>query len=451
MQLCMRGDSTRAIFSSTDDLVLLVAILCTATLIFSTAKKSMRYIYLFSVSIHTSCTWVVNIIYLSALWKASAVLKLEHWSSNSFLPAISDRAFVHNFLTVTIISWMASSFLEYTSFVHFTKHYQKFSYTLLEVRWSRSRIVVLLMTLYGTFNSLFLTLILWGAVQRLFENVSRDLFILNSLTFAALMRLLCQITEGLVFIARIVMGDFKWQISNGGELMGRIAFPSLFLLIQSSVLTLKNWENGKYIIFVALCTDILLRLVVCVVATFSTVYFTEVTVVRRAMECLLCLCASCLQYLPRPTTVFLLTGAVNIGFVQFSSCAAFIIIIVIVRVLWHHFLCWQDEQWHIEIDFDILALELAVSPSVQLETEITYNMKFCVLPLPWASIVSIFLKEISHEIIPPDPWSSYQHIIPPCSCNHIMIHYHFHYSVTQRVIHIHSHLIRPSNQLSHSL
>ena len=133
-------------------------------------------------------------------------------------------------------------------------------------------------------NSLYLTLILWGAVQKSFENVSEDESVLVFLTLAAIMRLIHQFMEGLTFIAGITTREFEWRNSKSKKLFGHIAFSSFVLLVHSSTLTYtfanqerKVWGLSQYTIFVQLWTDVIFRLFVCGWATFNSCCFAKAT------------------------------------------------------------------------------------------------------------------------------------------------------------------------------
>lgn len=209
------------------------------------------------------------------------------WGKDICIAATSDKSLIYDYLAVSIASWLASTFLECTSSARFVKLYTtrlaKFT-RFSQLKLSHSRLVVLVTTIFCTVNSLFLTLILWGAVQQSLENVSQDSSVVVFLTIAAIMRLVRQFMEGLTFIAGIATRDFKWKNSNAECVFGRISFSSFILLLHSSVLTYafcdqetKVWSVKQLCIFVALCIDVIFRLIVCVWATYNSCCFIQAT------------------------------------------------------------------------------------------------------------------------------------------------------------------------------
>ena len=242
-----------------------------------------------------------NVSYLLDFLSSSALLwatffrqfylhntQVGQWASDACFAASSDRGLIYNYLAVTIVSWIASSYLEYTSVVRFTKFYStrlhRFTTRFLELKLSRSRKFVLLMAIICTAVSLLLIVLTWGAVQRSFENVSRDTSVFVFLAIAAFTRLARQFMEGLTFIAGIATRDFKWRNSNAEDVLGRIAFSSFSLLIHTSILTYafanqnaKVWGLKQYFTLIGLCIDMIFRFVVCVWATYNSCCYIKAT------------------------------------------------------------------------------------------------------------------------------------------------------------------------------
>lgn len=213
---------------------------------------------------------------------------VAQWGEDACVAATSDKSLIYDYLAVSIASWLASTFLECTSSARFvklyaTRYYKKFT-RFSQLKWSSGRLVVLVTTVFCTVNSLLLTLILWGAVQRSLENVSQDNSVVVFQTIAAIMRLFRQFVEGLTFIAGIATRSFRWKNSNAERVFGQISFSSFILLLHSSVLTYsfcdqegKVWSVKRLSIFIALCTDVIFRLIVCVWATYNSCCFTRIT------------------------------------------------------------------------------------------------------------------------------------------------------------------------------
>ena len=198
------------------------------------------------------------------------------WANDVCLAMMSDKELIFNYLAVSVVSWVASSFLECNSLIHFKKLYSTRLWRCLN--WdvwsglSRSRWLVLMLALTCTVNSLVLTLVVWGTVHHSFENVSQDRSILTFNTIAALMRLLRQFVESLIFIAGIATRDFEWCNSREKKLMGRITFSSFMLLIHTSVsfCNPQVWSVDQLILFCSLLIDVIFRFVLCVWAALNS-------------------------------------------------------------------------------------------------------------------------------------------------------------------------------------
>lgn len=257
----------------------------------------LLFVYLGALqSFYKHQRWAYVLDFLSSLYLLWATFTRQsyrrhslvaQWGKDICVAATSDQSLIYDYLAVSIASWLASTFLECTSSARFVKLYTtrltrftRFS----QLRWSHSRLVVLVTTIFCTGNSLLLTLILWGAVQQSLENVSQDSSVVVFLTIAAIMRLFRQFMEGLTFIAGIATRDFRWKNSNAELVFGRISFSSFILLLHSSVLTYafcdqetKVWSVKQLCIFIALCIDVIFRLIVCVWATYNSCCFIQVT------------------------------------------------------------------------------------------------------------------------------------------------------------------------------
>ena len=238
--------------------------------------------------------WAYVLDFLSSLYLLWATFTRQSYRRNSpvalwgkdiCVAATSDQSLIYDYLAVSIASWLASTFLECTSSARFVKLYTtrltKFT-RFSHLKLSHSRLVVLVTTIFCTVNSLFLTLILWGAVQQSVENVSQDSSVVVFQTIAAIMRLVRQFMEGLTFIAGIATRDFRWKNSNAEFVFGRVSFSSFILLLHSSVLTYafcetKVWSIKQLCIFIALCIDVIFRLIICVWATYNSCCFIQAT------------------------------------------------------------------------------------------------------------------------------------------------------------------------------
>ena len=196
-----------------------------------------------------------------------------------------DRSLTYNYLVVTIASWIASTFLEYKGVVFLGKLYKtKLRRFSCRPCLSHGRMVVIATAAFCTINSLFLTLLFWGAVQKSLENVTLGISVWAFMTYAAFMKLIHQFMEGFTFIIGIAVRDFKWRNSNSDKLFGQIAFSSFILLVYSSVLTYtftnqeaKVWSAERCIIFVAICTDLLFHLAVFTWASYNSCCFSRIT------------------------------------------------------------------------------------------------------------------------------------------------------------------------------
>ena len=317
------------------------------------------------------------------------------WAKDLCSAIVSDKELIYNYLAVSVVSWVASSFLEWNSVVHFKKLYSTRLWRCL--RWSglsRSRWLVLTLALTCTANSLGLTLVVWGTVHHSFENVSQDHSILTFNTIAALMRLLRQFVEGLTFIAGIVTKDFRWRNSREEKLMGRIAFSSFMLLIHSSVLTYtfcntRVWSFDQLIVFSALLVDVGFQIVVCLWAAANSCcyatakeYITNLTfhhfrsTVRGALHfsfataCTLCsfavstvivvgsLLRSILQFcgVTVRTIYVFAVGAIRL------ACFCVGLVLTVFVEAWRNYIL----HWHIDVDLDDPAIELVEPVQIQL-------------------------------------------------------------------------------------
>ena len=193
------------------------------------------------------------------------------WMSN--VCSESAGALIYQYIIFSLVSWMASSFLECSSSFHLAKlsDMKLRSPTVFwNVRWSPSRFLVLMTATIFTVNSLALTLVLWSLVQKSLGTLAQDVTVLVVLTIAAFLRLLRQLMEGVTLITGIATREFKWRNPNSKILFGRIAFSSCVLLIHSSTLTYtfasqekKVWGTTQYAVFMGLCVDIVFRLFAC--------------------------------------------------------------------------------------------------------------------------------------------------------------------------------------------
>ena len=225
-----------------------------------------------------------------------------------------DTTLLYKYLVVTIASWIASTFLEYKGIV-FLKRLYTTKLRRLARSWpclSHGRMVVLVTATFCTINSMFLTLLFWGGVQKSLENVTLGTSVWAFLTFAAFMKLSHQGMEGFTFITGIAVKDFKWRNSNSDKLFGQIAFSSLILLVYSSVLThsftnqeAKVWSAERCVIFVAICTDVVFHLVVFAWASYNSCCFATVTKFVRESHAVVTDPSSFLSYIAasmNPTT-----------------------------------------------------------------------------------------------------------------------------------------------------
>ena len=149
-------------------------------------------------------------------------------------------ALIYQYIIFSVVSWMASSLLEFSSSFHLAKlSYMKLRKSIRFTNFQRSssRFVVLGATTIFTFSSLVLTLVLWGLVHKSLGLLAQEVTVLAFLTIAAFLRLIRQLMEGVTLITGIATGEFKWRNPNSKILFGRIAFSSFMLLIHSSSLT----------------------------------------------------------------------------------------------------------------------------------------------------------------------------------------------------------------------
>ena len=202
---------------------------------------------------------------------------LSQWVSG--LCAEGAGALIYNYLVISMVSWIASSVLEFSSSLNLGKVYET-KQRRLTSRFSSlntGRFIVLMAATFCAIISLALTLVLWGFVQRSLGGLAEDATVLVFLTIAALLRLTRQLMEGVTLITGIATREFKWRNPNSQILFGRIAFSSFVLLIHSSSLTYtfatqekKVWGAAQYTIFMGLCVDIVFRLFACSWATLNS-------------------------------------------------------------------------------------------------------------------------------------------------------------------------------------
>ena len=197
---------------------------------------------------------------------------ITHWVTD--LCAEGAGALIYDYIFFSVVSWMASSVLEYSSSLNLAKleemKLRRFFKTFSNISdWSFGRFVVLGITTLFTLNSLALSLVLWGFVQKSLGSLAQDVAVLTFLTIAAFLRLARQLMEGVTLITGIASREFKWRNRNSENLFRRLAFSSFVLLIHSSSLTYtfayqekKVWGSFEYTIFAALCVDVLFRLFV---------------------------------------------------------------------------------------------------------------------------------------------------------------------------------------------
>jgi hypothetical protein len=191
------------------------------------------------------------------------------------------EALIYNYLVLSVVSWVASSVLEFSSSLNLAKLYKTQQRRLIvrfpNIEWSPSRFIVLATATFCTGISLALTFVLWGFVQRSLGSLAQDAVVLVFLTVAAFLRLTRQLMEGVTLITGIATKEFKWRNPNSKILFGRIAFSSFVLLIHSSCLTYtfaseekKVWGIAQYTIFMGLCVDVIFRLFACSWATLNS-------------------------------------------------------------------------------------------------------------------------------------------------------------------------------------
>ena len=336
------------------------------------------------------------------------ITQVEEWASGICMailgyPILSGKGLLFNYFVITVLSWISSSFLEYTSFTRFAKLYStrlnKFTPNILKVSLHdicRSRTIVLLMAVFCTINSLFLTLSLWGGVHRSFKSVSDDTWVLAIQSVAAYMRLARQFMESITFIAGIATREFKWRNSKAEKLLCRITFSSFMLLIHTSVLTYvfvsqktKVWSPKQYVMLLALLTDIIFRVVVCVWATFNSCCYFKLKDLSNTLLRISCCCNLSSLHDALQNIIVSITTALpphfltvrNIARYCYSILNFFLIPIITVLTLiiavfklahyivvlvlnifleaWRDYIfAWQNEQRQIEVEFEDPGLEL---------------------------------------------------------------------------------------------
>ena len=322
--------------------------------------------------------------------------EVAQWRSDICSALSGDTALIYDYISISIVSWVASSFLEYTSSVSLVKLYmiqlrklRKITARFSQIEWSHGRFVVLVTASVCTVNSLCLTLILWGSVQKSFENVSEDVSVLVFLTLAAIMRLIRQSMEGLTFIAGIATREFEWRNSKSRKLFGRITFSSFVLLVHSSTLTYtfanqerKVWGLSQYTIFAGLWTDVIFRLFVCGWATINSCCFVKA---KESVPKLVKSCCTASLHVTRSLSHSFLTVLTLFVYIILYVCFCLIytishvyrlivstltyivvaLILFVIFVVTHmleawraYVIHWQDELLQIAVDFDNPALEL---------------------------------------------------------------------------------------------
>ena len=201
--------------------------------------------------------------------------EIAHWVTN--VCAEGAGALIYGYMLLSVVSWIASSVLEFSSSLHLMKLTILKSPKFSSISWSADRVVTLMSAAVCTVLSLGLTLVLWGFVQKSLGNLADDISVLVFLTIAALLRLMRQLMEGVTLITGILTSDLKWQNPDSKVLFGRIAFSSFVLLIHSFCLTFTFasqekmvWGNTQYAILMGLCIDVIFRLFTCSWATLNS-------------------------------------------------------------------------------------------------------------------------------------------------------------------------------------
>lgn len=210
--------------------------------------------------------------------------KVAHWASDWCSAVTSRSGLKQDYLYISILSWIASSFLRYTCSVHLYKVCPR--YGLPEIQLSISRKAVLLTSVFCTLNSIILTVMLWLAGQQSMMNVSKDISVYVISNIAFVTRITRHFMEGWTFITGIATREFRWRNRDSEILFGRIAFSSFSLLIHSYVYTSAFSAKGNLkvsgmkhnVALVSLCIDVIFRLVVFTWATCNSSYFARVTV-----------------------------------------------------------------------------------------------------------------------------------------------------------------------------
>ena len=375
------------------------------------------------LSPESSRVWLEILLTTYLLWATFTrqwylqTTQVGEWASDICMailgyPILSGKGLLFNYFVITVLSWISSSFLEYTSFTRFAKLYStrlnKFTPNIFKVSLHdicRSRTIVLIMAVFCTINSLFLTLSLWGGVQRSFKSVSDDTWVLAIQSVAAYMRLARQLMESITFIAGIATREFKWRNSKAEKLLCRITFSSFMLLIHTSVLTYvfvsqktKVWSPKQYVMLLALLTDIIFRVVVCVWATFNSCCYFKLKDLSNTLLHISCCCNLSSLHDVLQNAIVSIKTALPPNFLTVRNCYSilkfllipietvltFIIavfklayyIVVLVRNIflevWHDYIfAWQNEQRQIEVEFEDPALEPIVARQVRQETQRT--------------------------------------------------------------------------------
>lgn len=191
----------------------------------------------------------------------------------------TQRTVVKDFLFVTVALWMSALFLEFTSLVRFIKHWRVI-FADGQIRWGFNMILPTV-TVLCTLNGLYLMLRLHEAVEKSLMSVSEDYYVFIVLSLVTLTKGLRQCTESLAFFYRIAQRGFIWRNENDSEvsmIFCRIAFSSLVLLIHDSVSTYDFSTQNKPVeplFLVALCINVIFRLIVCCWAISNSCCFTS--------------------------------------------------------------------------------------------------------------------------------------------------------------------------------
>ena len=337
---------------------------------------------------------------------------------------------IYDYIFLSVVSWVSSSFLEYSSSLNLGKLYcVKFKELIARfssIRWNYGRLFVLGATAVCTINSLVLTLVLWGKVQKSLGTLAQDVSVLVFLTIAAILRLIRQLMEGATLVAGIATRELKWRNPNSKILFGRLSVSSFVLLIHSSSLTYtfayqerKVWGWSEYTLFFALCVDVVFRLFVCGWASLNSCCVAKVvlcaskcnsvvyTVTRSFVSGVVnnvttaSQIHTCVDYAFFGDRNFLVMNVFFRGVVRLVrlllvlrcfiyssvwSVARFIfvvmkpvfdavsVVLTQMCVAWRTYIeHWPDENQPLEEDFDDPFLERYIPPQVRMETNRTHG------------------------------------------------------------------------------